>query len=111
MFTFVPIKNISVGPGYTTETNISLINLPSYNLLMHVIEQFTTSVFVDNALWSLKRVHQVPVPVVEVQADIFAEIAEFVLRVQVRGGKISRYFNCNLLFTVLLQEHFYFQPG
>lgn len=63
---------------------------------MHVVEQFTPAVLVDNVARSLERVHQVPVPMVEIDTDVFAEITDPVLGVQIVGGVIVRYFDWRL---------------
>lgn len=63
---------------------------------MHVIEQFSASVFVYDLHGPVERVDQVPVPVMEVDADVFAEVADSVLHVQMVGSVIVGYFNGRL---------------
>lgn len=51
----------------------------STNLLVHVVEQFTTSIFGDNSLiGGLKWIHQMPMPVMQIDANIFAEVPQSV---------------------------------
>lgn len=63
---------------------------------MHVKEQFTASVLVDDGAGPAVRVHQMPVPMVEVKTDVFAEIAHSVLYVQIVCSVIERYFDRSL---------------
>lgn len=64
---------------------------------MHVKKQFTTPVLIYNIERSVERVDQMPMPVMEVDANVFAEITNPVLRVQVVGRIIVRYFDWSLL--------------
>lgn len=58
--------------------------LPSNDLLVHVIEKLSASVLVDDVdVGSLEGVHQMPVPVVEVDADVLTEVGHALLRLQV----------------------------
>lgn len=63
---------------------------------MHVIKQFPTPVFVYNIHRPIKWVNQMPMPMMKINADVFAEIANSVLYVQMVGGIIVRYFNWSL---------------
>jgi len=64
---------------------------------VHVKKQFTTPVLIYNIERSVERVDQMPMPVMEVDANVFAEITNPVLRVQVVGRIIVRYFDWSLL--------------
>jgi len=56
---------------------------------MHVVKNFTSSVFLHNFARPRERVNEMPVPVVEVDAQIFAEIGETVLDLQVCGSEVT----------------------
>jgi len=48
---------------------------------MHVKEQFSAPVFVYDFHRSVERIDQMPMPMVEVDTDVLAEIADSVLEV------------------------------
>lgn len=57
---------------------------------MHVEEQLSSAIFShDAAVGSRKRVHEMPVPVMKVDAHIFAPVRQPVLFFQIGGGIIS----------------------
>lgn len=66
---------------------------------MHVVKEFAAPVLVDDVQRPVERIHQMPVPVVQINADVLAEIADPVLRVEIVGRVIARYFDRNLLHT------------
>ena len=54
---------------------------PGNDLLVHVIEQLSPTVLVDDgAVGRVEGVHEVPVPVVEVDADVLAEVRHALFR-------------------------------
>lgn len=58
---------------------------------MHVIEQLSPTVLVDDgAVGGVERVHEVPVPVVQVDADVLAEVRHALLRLRVVGRVVHR---------------------
>lgn len=62
---------------------------PCYNLLVHVEEEFSATVLSDNgSVASREWVHKVPVPVVQIDANILAEVSQAMLLIQVRGGVV-----------------------
>lgn len=63
---------------------------------MHVKEQFAASVLVDDVAGSTVRVHQMPVPMMQVHADVFSKVAHPMLDVQVVGGIVERDFDRSL---------------
>lgn len=63
---------------------------------MHVVEEFTTTVFVDDGTIGFEGVDEVPVPVVEVDAEVFAEVGETVFVLEVGGGVVERDFDWGL---------------
>jgi len=79
------------------ESTLRPFVLPGHDLLVHVIKQLTASVLVDDARRSFVRVHQMPVPMVKVYTDVFAKVADSVLRVQIARGIIVRYFDRSLI--------------
>lgn len=58
---------------------------------MHVIKQLASSVLVDDDERAVRRINQTPMPVVLVDADLFAEIAQLVLGVRVVCHKVGWY--------------------
>lgn len=60
------------------------------HLRVHVVEHLAASVLRDQATVAVEREHQVPVPVMQVDADILAEVPQTLLRVQVRRRVIRR---------------------
>lgn len=64
---------------------------------MHVKKQFTAPVFVYDIHRPVERVDQMPMPMVEVDTDVLAEIADSVLEVQIVGGIIVWYFDRGLI--------------
>lgn len=67
---------------------------------MHVKEQFAASVLVDDVAGPAVRVYQMPMPVVKIHADVFAEIAHPVLDVQIVGGVVERDFDRSLKWSL-----------
>lgn len=63
---------------------------------MHVIEEFTPAVFVDDGTVSFEGVDEMPVPVVEVDAEVLAEVGETVFVLQVGGGVVEGDFDWGL---------------
>jgi len=63
---------------------------------MHVKKQFTAPIFVYDIQRSVERIDQMPMPMVEIDTDVLAEIADSVLEVQIVGGIIVWYFNWGL---------------
>jgi len=82
----------------------SLKVVPADDLLVHVVEKFSPAVFLNNFARPRERVNEMPVPVVEVDAQIFAEIGETVLNLQVCGSIIS--WNFNRLLVCKLKTKF-----
>lgn len=60
------------------------------DLLVHVVEELAAAVLVDDGAVRLEGVDEVPVPVVEVYAEVLAEVGEAVLLLQVRRGVVQR---------------------
>lgn len=57
---------------------------------MHVEEQLSTTVLGDDgSIARRERVNQVPVPMVQVDADILAEVRQTVLHLQVSRAEVS----------------------
>lgn len=75
----------------------SLEIVPRYDLLVHVIEQLTPSILIDYLAGALERVHQVPVPVVQIDADVLAKVGDAMLQLQIGRAIIARYLNGGLL--------------
>jgi len=72
-------------------------NSPGYNLLVHVIKQFTTPVFIYDIQRSFERIDQMPMPMVKVDTNVLPEIADSVLEVQIVGRIIMWYFDWGLI--------------
>jgi len=70
---------------------------PGQNLLMHVIKQFTAPVFVYDVQRSVERIDQMPMPMMKVDTDVLAEIADSVLGVQIVGRIIVWYLDRGLI--------------
>lgn len=68
---------------------------------MHVVEEFAATIFIyDGAVGRVEGVYQVPVPVVEVDADVLAEVRHTLLRLQVRGCVVRWYQDWDLEDTM-----------
>lgn len=72
-------------------------NSPGYNLLVHVKKQFTAPVFIYDFQRAIERINQMPMPMVKVDTDVLAEVADSVLEVQIVGRIIMWYFNWGLI--------------
>ena len=72
------------------------MHLPRHDLFVHVVKQFSASILVDNAHVTLKRVYQVPVPMMKIDSDIFSPISDAMLVIQIRCCVISWNFDWNL---------------
>lgn len=57
--------------------------LPANDLLMHVIEKFAPSIFVDNLGTPTEWIDQMPMPVMKVDTKIFPKISNFMFRISV----------------------------
>jgi hypothetical protein len=62
--------------------------VPGDDLLVHVVEQLASPVLGDDLPRRLERVHQVPVPVVEVDPQVLPEVGQPVLLFQVGRGVV-----------------------
>lgn len=69
---------------------------PGYDLLVHVEKQLAAPVLVDNVERPVERINQMPVPMVQVDADVLAEVADTVLGVQIVGGIVAGYLDRDL---------------
>ena len=68
---------------------------------MHIEEQLPAAVFRnDLALIGSERVYEMPVPVVEVDSDVFPPVRQTVLDVEVRGSEVSWYYDGCTLYRV-----------
>lgn len=65
------------------------MNLPGNNLLVHVIEQLSSPVLVDDGEICLEGVHQMPVPMVQVDANVLAEVRHALLGLGIRGRQVG----------------------
>ena len=70
--------------------------VPPHDLLVTVEEQLATSVFPHDNILTVCGIYQMPVPVVEVEADVFTPICQTVFRFQVGGGVVPRDFDRGL---------------
>lgn len=71
--------------------------LPSDDLLVHVIEQFPPSVLINDAPVScVEGVHEVPMPMVQIQSNIFTEVSYTLLWLRIRCCIVLRYNNWQL---------------
>lgn len=52
-------------------------------LLVHVVEQLASAVFVDDFSGTVEGIDEVPVPMMDVRADVFAEVRDAMLIVQI----------------------------
>ncbi|CAH0402946.1 unnamed protein product [Chilo suppressalis] len=64
--------------------------ISGYDLLMHVVEQLSPAVLVNDIEGCVEWVHQMPVPVMQVDADILAEVCHTLLWLRVSGGQARR---------------------
>lgn len=64
--------------------------VPSHDLLMHVVEKFPTTILSDDTIRTFERINQVPMPVVEVDPQVFPEVRQAMFRFQIRSSVISR---------------------
>lgn len=63
---------------------------------MHVVKEFASSVLINDFPRGVYRVNQMPVPVVEIDTNVFTEVGEPVFFVQIGGRIISRDFQSRL---------------
>lgn len=78
---------------------------------MHVIKEFATSVLVHNVIRPVEWINQMPMPMMQVNTDVFAEIADFVFHVQVVCGIIVRYFDGCLNKNDISIREYYSRPN
>ena len=71
-------------------------NLPRHDLLVHVIIEFASPVLDHDLPRPGEGVHEVPVPVVQVDAQILPEVRHAVLHVQVWTREVQRNIDWNL---------------
>lgn len=64
--------------------------------MMHVIEQFTTTILAHHFIRSRTGVNQMPMPMMAINTDILTEVAQTLLLFTVRGGEILRNVNAAL---------------
>lgn len=57
---------------------------------MHVVEELSATVLVHNLPRGVVGIHQMPVPVVEVDAEILPEVGQAMFLIQVGGGVVPR---------------------
>lgn len=55
------------------------INVPGHDLLVHVVEQLSASVLVHDVDSGVEGIDQVPVPVMQVDAQVLSEVSHPVL--------------------------------
>lgn len=47
------------------------------DLLMHVVEQFTSTIFIDDlSVGRFERIYQMPMPMMQIDTDIFTEVPQ-----------------------------------
>ena len=63
---------------------------------MHVVEQLTTSILIDYVIRTLSRIHQMPMPMVQVHTDILAEVGQPLLILPIGSSVVHCNVYCDL---------------
>lgn len=66
---------------------------------MHVVEQLASAVFVDDFSGTVEGIDEVPVPVMDVGSDVFAEVRDAMLIVQIWRGEVLGDLDGGLVLT------------
>lgn len=60
------------------------------DLLVHVVEEFTSAILVDDSsVAGLEWVHQMPMPMMEINAHVFSEVPQSMFFLKIRSGVVS----------------------
>lgn len=68
---------------------------------MHVVKQLATTVFIDRDARTFERIDEMPMPVMEIDTDILAEVSDAMLRIGVRRRPIQWNLNRRLKIFVM----------
>ena len=71
---------------------------------MHIVKQFSTSVLVNDTDNTIKRIYQVPVPVMKIDSNILSPVSDTMLLIEIGCGVISWNFDWNLQFRRILDR-------